>query len=159
MRNKLVGCFEKGQINEIIVAIARYFGQNNYSLKDLFKDDQRYVLDYIVADGLKKAKDLYDIVYHDNSAMLRFMKENRVPSPKPLLSAAEIVLNMEIEQLFLAENTDLEKLHKLINDSKHLSVTLDSTLIGFQASEKIADEFNKLSERRKTLKPLNRLTA
>ena len=159
MRNKLVGCFEKGQINEIIVGLSRYFGKNNYSLKDLFKDDQRFVLDYIVADGLKKAKDLYDIVYHDNSAMLRFMKENRVPSPKPLLSAAEIVLNMEIEQLLLAETTDLERLHKLINDSKHLSVTLDSTLIGFQASEKIAEEFNKLAQAPENLETLNSITA
>ena len=159
MRNKLVGCFEKGQINEIIVGLSRYFGKNNYSLKDLFKDDQRFVLDNIVADGLKKAKDLYDIIYHDNSAMLRFMKENRVPSPKPLLSAAEIVLNMEIEQLLLAETTDLESLHKLINDSQHLSVTLDSTLIGFQASEKIAEEFNKLAQAPENLETLNNITA
>ena len=101
----------------------RYFGKNNYSLKDLFKDDQRFVLDYIVADGLKKAKDLYDIVYHDNSAMLRFMKENRVPSPQPLLSAAEIVLNMEIEQLLLAETPDLERLHKHQRLKKYLCYT------------------------------------
>ena len=147
MRNKLGRCFEKGQINEIIVWLSKYFGQNNYSLKDLFRDDQRYVLDYIVADGLKKAKDLYDIIYHDNSAMLRFMKENRIPSPRPLLSAAEIVLNMEMGNSCFHRNTDLEHLRKLINDLKHLSVTLDSTMLGFQASQKIADELNKLARR------------
>ncbi len=158
MRNKLVGCFEKGQINEIIVGMSKYFGQNNYSLKDLFKDDQRYVLEYIVADGLKKAKDLYDIVYHDNSAMLRFMKENRIPTPKPLQSAAENVLNMEMEQMLSAETTDLDKLHKLINDSKYLSVTLDSKLLGFQASQKIATEFSKLAKEPEDLATLNTIT-
>ena len=146
MRNRVLASFEKGEINEIIVLLSKYFGQNTYSLKDMFKDDQRYVLEYIVADGLKKAKDLYDIIYHDNSAMLRFMKETRIPSPKPLLSAAEIVLNMEMEQLLSQKPPDLPKLNKLIADSKHLSVTLNSELLSFIASEKISDEFNSLFE-------------
>jgi alpha-amylase/alpha-mannosidase (GH57 family) len=158
MSSKLTASFEKGQINEIIVDLSKYFGEN-YSLKDLFKDDQRYILEYIVEGGLKKAKELYDIVYHDNSALLRFMKENRIPTPKPLQSAAETVLNMEIEQLLSAETVDLEKLKKLINDSKHLAVTLDFQLLGFQASEKIADEFNKLAEEPENLETLNTITA
>jgi hypothetical protein len=158
MRNKLVECFDKGQINEIIVGLSKYFGQNNYSLKDLFKDDQRYILWYIVADGLKKAKELYEIVYHDNSAMLRFMKENRIPSPKPLQSAAEIVLNMELERILSAETTDLEKLRKLINDSQHLSITFDSLLLGFLASERIDNEFNKLSQAPENLQTINAIT-
>ena len=161
MRNKLVGCFEKGQINEIIVGLIRdILGENNLFAQRLFKDDQRYVLDYIVADGLKKAKELYDIVYHDNSAMLRFMKENRIPSPKPLMSAAEIVLNMEIDQLLFAETPDLEKLEKIIADSKHLSVTLDSVMIAYKASQRVSDEFTKIlknPEDIETIYWLNRL--
>jgi alpha-amylase/alpha-mannosidase (GH57 family) len=155
MRDNLVECFNKGQINEIIVWLSKYFGQNNYSLKDLFRDDQRYVLDYIVADGQKKAKDLYDIIYHDNSAMLRFMKENRIPSPRPLLSAAEIVLNIEIEQQLESKETDLEHLRQLLNEVKHLSVTLDSTMLGFQASQKIAYELGKLAAEPGNLEVLN----
>jgi hypothetical protein len=158
MRDNLVACFNKGQINEIIVWLSKYFGQNNYSLKDLFRDDQRYVLDYIVADGQKKAKDLYDIIYHDNSAMLRFMKENRIPSPRPLLSAAEIVLNMEIGQQLESKETDLAHLRQLLNEVKHLSVTLDSTM-GFQASQKIALELGKLAQDPGNVEVLNTAVA
>lgn len=155
MRDNLVECFNKGQINEIIVWLSKYFGQNNYSLKDLFRDDQRYVLDYIVADGQKKAKDLYDIIYHDNSAMLRFMKENRIPSPRPLLSAAEIVLNIEIGQLLESSETDLDHLRRLLNEVKHLSVTLDSTMLGYQASQKIATELGRLAKDPSNIEALN----
>ncbi|MDR0373401.1 MAG: DUF3536 domain-containing protein [Nitrososphaerota archaeon] len=154
---KLTDSFEKGQINEIIVDLSKYFGQN-YSLNDLFRDDQRHILEYIVAGGLKKAKELNDIIYHDNSAMLRFMKENRILPPKPLQLAAEAVLNMDIEQLLSAQTLDLEKLRKLINDSKHLAVTFDSQLLGFQASEKIAKEFNKLAEAPENLETITDIT-
>ena len=146
MRSEVLGSFEKGQINEIIVSLSKFFGKNTYSLKDMFKDDQRYILDFIVEDGLKKARDLYDIIYRDNSAMLRFMKENRIPSPQPFLAAAEIILENEIEQALTAEEVDLERLQRLIVNSRNFAVTLNSELLAFQASEKIAKEFVKLSK-------------
>ncbi len=146
MRSEVLGSFEKGQINEIIVSLSKFFGQNTYSLKDMFKDDQRYILDFIVEDGLKKARDLYGIIYRDNSAMLRFMKENKMPSPQPFLAAAEIILENEIEQALTAEEVDLERLQRLIVNSRNFAVTLNSELLAFQASEKIAKEFIKLSK-------------
>lgn len=146
MRNEVLECFERGQINEIIVALSKYFGANMYTLKDLFRDDQKYIMDYILADGIKKAKDLYDIIYHDNAAMLRFMKEIRVPSPKPMLSAADVTLNVDMEQLLSAETPDLTQLRRVIDESNHLSVTLDSELLAYKASEMVADQFNKLSK-------------
>jgi hypothetical protein len=157
MRDNVLACFEKGQISEIIILLSKYFGKN-YSLKDLFKDDQQYLLNYIVADGLKKAKELYNIIYHDNSTLLRFMKENRLPSPKPLLSAAEIVLNMEIAQLLSDKTLDLEKLQKTITNSKHMSIRLDSELLSFEASEKVADEFSKLLEAPENIETVKRIS-
>lgn len=154
---KLIGFFEKGQINEVIVDLSKYFGPN-YSLNDLFKDDQRYILEYIVESGLKKAKELNDIIYHDNSAMLRFMKENRILPPKPLQSAAEVVLNMDIKQSLSAQTVDLKKLKQLINDSKCLAVTLDSQLLSFHASQKIAEEFNKLAQAPENLETITNIT-
>jgi len=155
---KLIDTFEKGQINELLLDISKYFGQT-YSLNDLFKDDQHYILDYIVAEGLKKAQELNAIIYQDNSAILRFMKENRILPPKPLQSAAEVVINLEIKQLLCSQTlVDLEKLQKLINDSKYLTLTLDSQLLGFQASQKITQEFTKLAQTPQNLKTINNLT-
>lgn len=144
MRSEVLGSFEKGQINEIIVSLSKFFGQNTYSLKDMFKDDQRYILDFIVEGGLKKARELYDIIYRDNSAMLRFMKENRIPSPQPFRAAAEIILENEIEQALTSEQVDLERLQKLIENSRSFSVNLNSELLAYQASERIAKEFSEL---------------
>jgi hypothetical protein len=159
MQSHLLGYFEKGQINEIIVLLSRYFGENNYSLKDMFKDDQLYILDYIVADGIKKAKELYDIVYHDNSAMLRFMKETRIPSPKPLQAAADIVLDMELQQLLSQPTSNLTELQKRIAELRNLSVTLDTDVLAFKASEKITDEFSKLAASPENLDTIKTISA
>jgi alpha-amylase/alpha-mannosidase (GH57 family) len=158
MREKLITRFENGQINEIIVALSKYFG-HNYSLKDLFKDDQHYILEYIVADGLRKAKELYEIIYRESSAMLRFMKQNNIPPPRPLQSAAETVLNMQMAELLLAKPTDLEKLRKVIDDSKSLSVSLDYKLLPYLASQKITSEFVNFSNSPEDLEVINTIVA
>ncbi|MGD6810000.1 MAG: DUF3536 domain-containing protein [Candidatus Bathyarchaeia archaeon] len=144
MKTELLESFEKGQINEIIISLAKYFGENNYSLKDMFKDDQHSILEFIVEGGLKKARELYEIIYRDNSALMRFMKENRIPQPQPFRSAVEIILEMDIEEALTAENVDLEHLKRLILNARSFSVNLNSELLSFEASEKITCEFEKL---------------
>jgi hypothetical protein len=158
MREKLISSFENGQINEIIVALSKYFG-HNYSLKDLFKDDRHYILEFIVADGLRKAQELYEIIYRESSAMLRFMKQNNIPPPKPLQSAAETVLNLQMAELLLAKPADLEKLRKVVDDSKSLSVSLDYKLLPYLASEKITSEFVRFAEEPENLETMNTITA
>jgi alpha-amylase/alpha-mannosidase (GH57 family)/AraC-like DNA-binding protein len=146
MKTDLLGSFEKGQINEIIIALSKHFGANNYSLKDMFKDDQHCILDFIVEGGLKKARELFEIVYRDNSALMRFMRENRIPQPQPFRSAVEIILEMEIEEALTAEEVDLEQFQRLILNAKSFSINLNSELLAFEASEKITKEFKKLQK-------------
>ena len=123
----------------------------------MFKDDQRLILDFIVADRLKKAKELFGIIYHDNSAMLRFMKENRMPSPKPFRTAAEVILSSEIDQALSTENLDLETLQRLIDNSKSLSINLDWRFLAFKANEKIDNEFDKLSQKPENIETLKKI--
>ncbi len=156
MRSEAIGFFEKGQINEIFSVFSRYFKKNTYTLKDIFRDDQLCILDFIISDGLKRAKELFDIVYQDNSAMLRFMKENRIPSPKPFLAATEVVLNMEIERLLSPETIELESLKKLIGNTKDFAITVDPKLLAFKASQKITHEISVLSENPESMEKLER---
>ena len=50
--------------------------------------------------------------------MLRFMKENRIPSPNRFSSSRNYLGN-EIEQALTAENVDLEQLQRLIANSRN----------------------------------------
>ena len=92
-KNELLESFGKGEINEAILLMPKYFGANNYSLKDVFKDDQKHILDFILQDAVKKATELNEIIYRDNFAFLRFMNEIELPLPKPFRAATEIALN------------------------------------------------------------------
>jgi alpha-amylase/alpha-mannosidase (GH57 family) len=144
VKDELSEKFSKGEINEAILELPKYFGDNNYSLKDVFRDDQIKILDIIVQDAVKKATELNEIIYQDNLAFLRFMNEIRIPSPKPFRTATEIVLNDKIGQMLATEEINVEELSKLLSDSKALSIEFESDLVSLEASEKIVKEFTKL---------------
>ena len=156
-KKELFEMFDKGEINETILLIPKYFGGNNYSLKDVFKDDQKRILDSIVQDAVKKATELNEIIYRDNFAFLRFMNEIGIPLPKPFRTATEIVLNAELRRLLAAEEIDVEAFNKIIHDSKALSIEFDSEIISLEASDKIVKEFTKLADAPPDLKKTENL--
>lgn len=144
IKNEFLGSFDKGEINEIILSIQKNFGNNTYSLKDVLKDDQVRILNSIVQDAVNKAIELNEIIYRDNSALLRFIKESRLVAPEPFQSATKIVLNSQIRRLLAAEDTDIELLSKRISESKMVSVEFELELITLEASKKIDREFKKI---------------
>ena len=149
--------FDKGEINETILLMPKHFGNNNYSLKDVFRDDQKRLLDFLVQDAVRKATELNEIIYRDNFAFLRFMKEIGIPLPKPFRTATEIVLNAEIRRFLAAEEIDVESLNKIIHDSKSLSIEFETEIISLEASEKIVKEFTKLTDAPLDIKKLENL--
>ena len=150
MQNELFESFGKGQVNETILLITRHFGESSYSLKDMFKDDRSRILKFILQGAEKKATDLYDIIYKDNSKMLQFMKEARIPPPRLFKTAADISLNAKIHQALVSEDLDVELLGKLASEIKSLSAEIDAELIGLEASERLADELAKAASSQDT---------
>ncbi len=146
VKEKLLESFKKGEINEIILQMPKLFGNNTYSLKDVFKDERERILKTIVQEAAKKATELNEIIYRDNSALLRFMKEIEIAPPKPFWTATEIVLNAQIRQMIMAEEVNVESLSKTVADSKILGIEFESELLSVESSKKIAKEFTKLAE-------------
>jgi len=146
MLKEMIESFEKGQINETIQLLPKHFEESNYSLKDMFKDDQRRILDVILEGAVKKAIELYEIIYKDNSALLRFMNETRLPKPKPFQAAAEIMLSADIRYILASEDVDVESFARMVSDAKSLSIELDYELIALKASERVAEELARSME-------------
>ncbi len=146
IKNEILESFGKGQINETILLLPKYFGKNTYSLKDVFRDDQIRILTSIVEEAVKKATDLNEIVYRDNSALLHFMNEIGVPPPRPFRTAGEIVINAEIKKLLASQDNNVELLSKLISDSKTYSIEPELGSISLAASKKIVNELQKLMD-------------
>ena len=144
IKNEFLASFNKGEINEIIMLMPKYFEKNTYSLKDVFRDDQVRILASIVQNGVEKATELNEIIFRDNSALLHFMDENGIVPPKSFRTAAEIIINNEIKKLLSSQENNPESLSKLIEDSKTYRIELELDQISLEASKKIVKELEDL---------------
>lgn len=123
--------FSMADFPESIRAIDRYFSGATYSLKSLFRDEQRNILNLILETTLTGAESVYREVYENNAPLMHFLVDLMVPMPKALKTAAEFVLNNNLRQLFDMDVLDLERIQSLLTETKKSQIGLDGPGLGF----------------------------
>jgi hypothetical protein len=135
--------FDRADFPEIIRLMDRHFGQTQYSLKNLFRDEQRKLLNQILATTREEIHSAYRLIANRHSPLLRFMAHLHVPMLEGLRIAVEIVLNSEIRSQFDSDHLDVERVRSLLAECLATKVTLDRDHIAYACKS----YFDRLSER------------
>ncbi len=117
--------FEKGDIPDLIRLVEKNFGSDVYSLRLLFRDEQRRILRLILDSALSEAEAIYRRFYDEHSALLRFVTSHAMPLPRRFKMAAEFVLNVDLQRAFKADHLDFDRIHRLIEEGAVLGAALD----------------------------------
>jgi hypothetical protein len=115
----------------VIRIMDRRFGEPNYSLRSLFRDEQRKVLDRILATTLEEAEVLYRQIYEHRAPMMRFLTNLHIPLPKAFYAAAEFVLNGYLRRALEQEEVDTDRVKSLLETAKLEGVALDNATLEF----------------------------
>ena len=146
MYQEIKNAFIKSDVSEIIHIMDRYFGTINYSLWHLFKDEQRKVLNNILASTLQEIEFSFRQIYEHHYPIMQLMKDIETALPKALYSAVEFIIYTDIKRILESEKMDLDTLQKLVEEAQKWSLELDKTTLSFVASNKInilMEEFSK----------------
>lgn len=131
MKDEIIKTFEKGDFADIIRLMDTHFGMHSYSLINLFKDQQRSILNFLISKTLQEFEDTYRRMYENNKILMGFLQEIGMPVKKAFYSAAEFILNSDIKRAFEGEIIDIEKIQGLIFEMKKWHVPIDSVEIEF----------------------------
>jgi len=154
----LIGAFAKAGPAEIIRLLDEGFGKKVYSLRSLFRDEQRKILRLILDETLTDAEAAYRGIYERHAQLIRFLSDIHVPIPKALQSAAEIALNSQLREAFRNREVDVDSVRRLLKEASGLHVDLDKTTIEFSVRkriEEVAAEFASHPTDLGTLEKLN----
>jgi alpha-amylase/alpha-mannosidase (GH57 family) len=142
--------FSWAEFPETIRRIDHHFGASTYSLRSLFRDEQRKVLDQIMASSLEEAFSAYRLIYNHHVPLMRFLKDLRVPLPKAYRATAEFVLNLNLKEAFAAVDLDRDYIYNLLEEVRVLEVELDAASLEYalrKTLERLAVRFrDQLSE-------------
>ncbi len=136
--------FRRADFAEVIRFMDRRFGESNYSLWSLFRDEQRKVLEQILTSSLGEAEALYRQIYERRAPMMRFLTNLQIPLPKVFAAAAELVLNGYLSRALAQEDVDAERVNTLLETAKLEGVAIDAATLEFAYRhnlERMAERF------------------
>jgi alpha-amylase/alpha-mannosidase (GH57 family) len=131
LARELVEPFLRADFAEVIRLMDRRFGASNYSLRSLFRDEQRQVLERILTSTLRETEALYRQIYEQRAPMMRFLTSLHIPVPKAFQAAAEFVVNAQLRRALDQEEIDVDTVKALLEKAKLEGVGLDAATLEF----------------------------
>jgi alpha-amylase/alpha-mannosidase (GH57 family) len=142
---EMTSAFSAAEIPEVLRVMDKELA-STYSLKSMFHDDQRAIVKQILNAPLEEAESAYRQIYEDHVPLANFLRDLGVPLPKAIAAAAEFALNGNLRREFASEEMDLERVRKLLEESRSGGIGLDFTTLEYtlrQTVERLSEKFAK----------------
>ncbi len=122
---------------EVVRIFDRYFGGQTYSLRSLFLDEQKRILDILLTSTLEEVESSLSAIYENQASLLHFLSQSKLPRPEALTVAATFAINAGLRRALEAEPIDAIQVRSWLAQAKSDQVTIDKQLLGYIAEQKI----------------------
>jgi alpha-amylase/alpha-mannosidase (GH57 family) len=144
MVEQVTGAFSRGDLTEVIRLLDKHFLELTYSLKSLFRDEQRKITNLILESSLAEAEAAYRELYDHHALLMRFLVDMGVPLPRAFHAAAEFILNLDLRRALEEDEPDLDDVQAILQAVATWRVSLDVAGLGYALEgtiERLAEEF------------------
>lgn len=118
--------FSGADLSEIIRLFDRHFGSSTYSLRSLFRDEQRKVANRILESPLNEVEEEYRRFYQHYALLMNYLLEIDIPVPRLFRITAEVVLNRDLRRLLESSQLDIERLQSALQEAQTRKIPLDT---------------------------------
>lgn len=146
MKQEITAAFNEVDFAAIIRLMDIHFGMHTYSLKNLFRDEQRHILQLIIAGTLQEFEDKLTTLYEGSRGLMGFLKETGMPVPHRFMTTAETALNLRLQKMFTTDSVEMDSLGEVVNEIKNWNVTVDHVSLEFIIRRKLEEFMAALRE-------------
>ncbi len=151
--------FARVDIPEVVRLLDKRFGEKTYSLRSLFRDEQRRIVRIILSSTVAEAEAAYLQLYEHHAALMRFVTSLGTPMPREFQAAVEYATNTLLRRAFSAEELDGERIRSLLREAQASGVSLDKTTLEFLLRSKVESLSRRFAADPSNLDKLNDLCA
>ncbi len=147
LKDKLLSALEQGSTAHTILVMAQLFGEESFSLQNLFAEERHRLMRLLSQETLTRVDQLYIQMYRDNYGVLMAFHRDGLEAPKELQAAAEIALEYRCMMTLRALEQDIDEaqlswnhlveLEAIANEAKYLHCHLN-LLEGKQILERLS---------------------
>lgn len=148
MKRDLAEDLRVNGVSSVIRVLDEYFAEPLLSIRALFRDEQRRILNVLCNATLAEAESAFRQLHERYDPLMRFHATLGVPLPKVLRTAAEFDVNMQLRRIADEDEMPFGELEQRLREARDEGVALDETtlLALTRAVERAADAFCRSSE-------------
>ena len=143
---ELQDIFKDGDIPETIRRLDNQFGPSIYSLKSLFRDEQRRIFDLILEPALDEAEAAYRHLLEYHTPLIRFLEDSKSPLPRALSMAAEFVLNADLKRAVTLQPLEPNKIKALLEQVELSDSPLEKETLEYGFRKTLEDMADNLAQ-------------
>jgi alpha-amylase/alpha-mannosidase (GH57 family) len=146
VEQNLTEAFSRGDNNEVMRLMNEAFGRKSFSLSHLFKDQQREIVNRLLANTWEEIETSFRHIYDHNYVLMLTIRNMKMPLPRALAAPAEFILNEDLCREMQADEIDLTRLTNLAGDARRLSLDLDTQKLRFVGGHRISRMMDRFKE-------------
>jgi alpha-amylase/alpha-mannosidase (GH57 family) len=135
--NDLRDAFEKADLPGVYKLIEECFGKSIFSLRSLFRDEQRRVLEVILETTNADIEELNRQAFERTAPLMRFLMYLGLALPPLFCSIATAVINSELQNAFKAKELNQDHILDELDTARFWGIDLDSEGLAYVFSKNI----------------------
>jgi hypothetical protein len=129
--SEFTSTFDAGDYAAIPKLMERHFGESHYSLKDLFRDEQRKILAQILTSTGQDLEGRFRQMMEQYAPLMEYLRSIEASVPAPLMMASDFVLNADLRRQFEVESPDPATIRQLLEAARIGKVELDTETLSY----------------------------
>ncbi len=149
-RKELIRTYLVSPLTEIIRTIDNYFGSEYFTLKDIFIEERRKILQTMLKGKLQIFANTYQSMYNEGKGSIYQMQSLGLDIPNEFKISAQYVLTRQFNELFVdskgfLSSDILQQASDIIFEAKRIGIEIDKTQTAKIFSKKIAQNIGRLA--------------
>jgi alpha-amylase/alpha-mannosidase (GH57 family) len=137
--------FDRADYPEVIRLIDHHLQAPSYSLKTLFKDEQRKIINEIVATARDDVERGYRLITERYLPLMNFLRDLRIPPPGPLQAAAQFVLHADACRALSADQPDLDRIRSALEQARRQQINIFDAELAYVTKTTLERMMQKLA--------------
>jgi hypothetical protein len=141
--NEMSSAFERADLSEVFRLNDKFFGQSAFSLKSLFRDEQRRVLDIMLKSAHAELEELNRQAFERMAPLMSYVMNLGIALPSYFKNTAASVVNSDLERAFESQSFNAGRAKVLIEMAAFWHIDLNNKGLEFALRgtiEKLAQE-------------------
>ncbi len=157
MQRELEGAFHIADFPQMIRLLDQHFGNSPYSLKSLFKDEQRRILNEILASAREDLESRFRMITDRYAPLMKFLQGAGAPLPAGLQVAWDLTLHSNLRQQFTNGHTDLPQLRQLVTDAQLRGTDVLNADISYAVKARMEKSIRKIAQQPEDIEAVREL--